>query len=308
MKKSRIIIPALGMLLLSTAASVSGTVAWFTSVQSASAQTTSFAVRKLGGDLALNIKTAEDNTETVTYGTGTKKSGNAVALAGTDPALCDASYDHTADEVYKASSNAQSFSALASEEDWDVTGDSKVTYYAVSWTFEFTYTFGGSNANVNLYFDVGASTLAGTPVTNGTGDNASKYTFKGFRIAFVNDSRSVVWAGGRSSADTDVTIANLKYQGGEAVDDAATYANPNSTTAAGTLVTGAGNTAGIAAVALDTAGSATRADYIGTFTPSAATISVKCIAWYEGNDPTVVNGARLDTTTATMGFYTRPAA
>ena len=308
MKKSRIIIPALGMLLLSTAASVSGTVAWFTSVQSASAQTTSFAVRKLGGDLALVIKTAADGES---YGTGTKKTGNAVDLAGTNPALCDASYDHAAKKVYKASSDAQSFSQLASEADWDVTNEGEggnVTYYAVSWTFEFTYTFGGSNADVNLYFDVAASTLSGAQVTAGTGDNATKYTYKGFRIAFVNGDRSVVWAGGRTADDTDVTIANLKYQGGTAVANATAYTNPNSTSAAGTLVTGAGNDAGIAPVDLDTAGTATRADYIGTFTSDVPTISVKCIAWYEGNDPTVVNGARLDTTTATMGFYTRPAA
>lgn len=320
MKKSKIIIPALGMLVLSTAASVTGTVAWFTTVQTANATLTSFAIRKVGGDLGLVIKTAADNTnhgannETYNYGLGTMLSGESIVLEGTNPALCDASYDHvTQKKIYKANSNASAFSTLAGEANWAVSGhdqtldEDMITYYAVEWTLQFTYTFGGDTGNVNLYFDLSQAVLTGTQVKAGVGANASKYTYKGFRVAFINgNTRTVVWAGGLTS--DDLTAADPKFQGGTAPANATTYSNVNSDSAAGTLITGAGATRVLDPVAEDTSGSATRADFIGVFTPAAPTLSIKCIAWYEGNDPTVVNGARMDSTTATMAFYTRPAA
>ena len=303
MKKSKIILPALGMLLLSTAASVTGTVAWFTTVSTASANLTSFAIRKLGGELGLTIKTATDGSQ---YGTGTTKSGESIILNGDDPALCDASYDHvTQQKIYKANSAATAFSTLAAESNWVVNGDDQVTYYAVSWTLEFTYTFGGDSSNVNLYFDLDAANLTGTQVTAGT--VANKETWKGFRIAFICGARTLVWAGGHASSEA----ASLVFQSGATRSTTTAYTNPNSSSAAGTLITGFG-TSGTCAAALhaptDDLASAARADYIGAFVKGATdstTLSVKCIAWYEGNDENVVNGARMDQVAATMAFYTR---
>ena len=312
MKKSKIIIPALGMLLLSTAASVTGTVAWFTSVQTANAEITSFAVRKVGGDLGLVIKTAADGSE-FGHGTGRASAATdaAIVLTGDNPALCDASYDHvTAKKIYKANSNATVFEALASEAAWDIEGQDEeghdmITYYAVSWTLQFTYTFGGDTGDVNLYFDVANALLTGSQRVAGVGDNASKYTYKGFRIAFINGTtKTLVWAGGRDNADVD----DIKYQTGATTSNVANYVSPNASDAAGTLVTGDRNNIDLAAATLDTTAGTNRADYIGTFTTAAPTLNIKCIAWYEGNDPTVVNGARMDTTNATMAFYTRAAA
>ena len=312
MKKSKIIIPALGMLLLSTAASITGTVAWFTSVQTANADITSFAVRKVGGDLGLTIKTAADGAA---YGHGTGRASAAddaaIVLTGDQPALCDASYDHvTAKKVYKANSNATVFTALADESAWDIEGEDEsgndmITYYAVSWTLEFTYTFGGDSGDVNLYFDVANALLTGTQRVAGEGANASKYTYKGFRIAFVNGStKTLVWAGGRDNAD----VSDIKYQTGAGTANVANYVSPNADNAAGTLVTGDRNNIDLPAATIDQTADTSRADYIGTFSVASPTLSIKCIAWYEGNDPTVVNGARMDTTNATMAFYTRAAA
>ena len=303
MKKSKIIIPALGMLILSTAASVTGTVAWFTTVSTAQANLTSFAVRKLGGDLGLVIKTAADGES---YGVGTDLSGGSVVLAGTDPALCDASYKHTSTaSVYKANASANAFQTVASS-GWKVTSGGKDTYYAVSWTLEFTYTFGGDATNVNLYYDLDQASLTGTQVTAGNGVNASKETWKGFRIAFISGARTLVWAGGHTSSEA----SGLKYQAGTAVANATTYTSPNATN--GDLVTGFGASgdyaAAVHASSEDDPAAATRADYIGTFTTANNTLSVQCIAWYEGNDANVVNGARMDTVAAVMAFYTRTAA
>lgn len=304
MKKSKIIIPALGMLLLSTAASISGTVAWFTTVSTANARLSSFAVRKLGGDLALTVKTAADGSS---YGVGTKKdANNVVLLDGNTPALCDASYKHTTTaSVYKANSSATEFSTVA-ESGWKVTSNGVDTYYAVSWTLEFDYTFGGDTTNVNLYYDLDQAIL--TPTAGTTGDASTGETWKGFRIAFICGSRTLVWAGGHTSSEA----SGLKYQGGTAVANATTYVGPNADNSAGELVTGYGASgtyaAAIHAGSSDSALGAARADYIGTFTSSAHTLSVKCIAWYEGNDANVKNGARMDEVAATMAFYTRTAA
>ena len=316
MKKSKIIIPALGMLLLSTAASVSGTVAWFTTVSTADAQISSFAIRKLGGDLDLTIKTEADNTTgegAVTYGIGTAKSGNAIVLkdqASKDTALCDASYKHTSTAgVYKANNSATQFETVA-ESNWKVSSGGKDTYYAVSWTLEFGYTFGGDASNVNLYFDLQNASLEPTAGTDGSA--ATGETWKGFRIAFICGSRTVVWAGGHTTSEA----SGLHYQTSANSQGGGDYVNANSANQLGDLITGFGTSSDSgypAAVAIlpgseNSPQSGTRSDFIGQFTTSTTTLSVKCIAWYEGNDDNVINGARMDTVSAVMAFYTRTAA
>ena len=52
MKKSKIIVPALGILLLSTAASISGTVAWFTASRTFSTHVNAFSVGSVDGNLS----------------------------------------------------------------------------------------------------------------------------------------------------------------------------------------------------------------------------------------------------------------
>lgn len=301
MKKSKIIIPALGMLLLSTAASVSGTVAWFTTVSTAQANITSFAVRKLGGDLDY----------TVAAGTGTKKSDNsnpksAIELDGTNPALCDSSYDHLAKLDYKANSNASAFTALASDEsNWTVTGTDQVTYYAVSWTYTFTYTFGGDTTAVNLYLDSQASTVTATKTDDTAIGASGNQTYKGFRIAFINASasRAVVWAKNQSAANCKFIDADTTIDAG-VYSNNGVYSNANSSSAAGDLL----DSTGLAVVSENGNGSTARADYLGQFTSAANTVTIKCVAWYEGTDPNVVNGAEMDKVSAAMTFYTRPNA
>ena len=296
MKKSKIIIPALGMLLLSTAASVTGTVAWFTTVSSANANITNFAVRKLGGDLSYVVAPL----------TGTQKSDassdtSAIVLKGTNPALCDASYNHLTGDLWKANSNASAFSALESESDahWSVTSadPAQVTYYAVSWQYTFTYAFGGDSTAMNLYFDAAASTCTGTQVTAASGTQTEQ-TYKGFRIAFINSaaSRKVVWAENQASSNCHYVTATDTATG--------SYFNVDSTSQAGDLI----DSTSMTAIAENGSGTTTRADYLGQFTTTTNTITIKCVAWFEGTDPNIVNGARMDQVSAAMTFYTRPLA
>ena len=86
MKKSKVLIPALGVLILSTAASVTGTVAWFTASRTYNTTIGDFAVVKTNADLKC----------TLAAGLGTFKSGDVITLVNENvySELTDASFDH----------------------------------------------------------------------------------------------------------------------------------------------------------------------------------------------------------------------
>ena len=307
MKKSRIIIPALGMLLLSTAASVSGTVAWFTSMQTGTADITSFAITKTGGSL----------TTAQTAGAGTALSSQAITLA-TGVNLTHGSYDHTTDKAYYPNDIATSCTGVARPTDsanyntWALPGTENKIFFAVSWTITFSYEWGGSSNPVNLYFDgtvgTGAtSTFTPQTLAGGTAAASGKATYHGFRLAMVG-TKKVIWAPGTS------TVSDEVYQSGTAIDSQGIYAGsgdasvPNTYVASGSII----DATGYAADKTSATPSAERADYLGTFTRSGSETStslvVTCVAWYEGNDVNVMDGAELDKVTATLGFYTRVTA
>ena len=95
MKKSKIIVPALGLLLLSTAASVSGTVAWFTANNKYNTTINTFAVVKTNDDLQVELGA----------GVGTSVDTNAIVLSKEISSttytskLTDASFDPTTNKL-----------------------------------------------------------------------------------------------------------------------------------------------------------------------------------------------------------------
>jgi hypothetical protein len=326
MKKSKIIIPALGMLLLSTAASVTGTVAWFSSMQTGQAQITSFAVTKTGGSLGVTY-VAGVGTEL----TGTNPNYTGVALKGhsteattDDVKLTHGSVNHATGNAYIPDDSLTTFTPTAEPTtgngyQWSVDGTSTkagTVYYAVSWTINFNYTFSADTKDVYLYFDGSVASQSLTPAPSSSfshstvesGTDATKETYKGFRLAMLGTNiHPIVWAPGTSET------ADEKYQNNaEAGNTQGTYTR-NAYLAAGNLI----DAAGFAHCKSGTlpANPTERADYLGTFHYTAAdastkvcTLAVKCIAWFEGNDSNVVDEANLDQVTATMGFYTRIAA
>jgi len=326
MKKSKIIIPALGMLLLSTAASVTGTVAWFTSVSALEANMNSFAVKRLGGNLELDIKTEDDNSGSTVYGNGSKLDGEAVTLQD-NCFFTHGSYNHNEHLVYRpTNAQATTFASVS-----DVTTDSdpanptwyqsaevnNVTYkyyYAVSWTYIFTYTFGANDNNVNLYFDNTNSVVTKTAGET-TGD---LHTYLGFRMAFVSgtslngNDRSIVWADNGDSNSATNAPKYLKTES-SVTSASGTYTSPNATNS------GSSDLIDVNATNIDIAegstGTSTRCNYIGQFTKPAnaasnasAVLYVRVIAWFEGTDLNVVNASTLDTVSAVSAFYTRAAA
>ena len=94
MKKSKIIVPALGVLLLSTAASISGTVAWFTASRTFATSVSQFGVGSIDGELTAEV--AAD------IGTKVGSAENIIefAVGSTASILTDGSYDSSAKLVY----------------------------------------------------------------------------------------------------------------------------------------------------------------------------------------------------------------
>ena len=126
MKKTKIIIPALGMLLLSTAASVTGTVAWFAMNNTVSA--TGMQVTAKTDAVFLEIKGSED----ANYGaTGT----NALNA-----------------QLFPVAH--ESWSALANIEDFDLNDDEAND----NWFYRYSDDSGAANSNVTAKTYIGAFT------------------------------------------------------------------------------------------------------------------------------------------------------
>ena len=303
MKKSRIIIPALGMLLLSTAASVSGTVAWFTSMQTGTADITSFAVTKTGGSM----------TSVVAAGAGTKVANSGAAITLNDNVtLTHGSYNHTNSTAFYPNDTGTVFTGVAKPaastdyNNWALPGTNNQVFFAVSWSITFTYTFSSNTSPVYLYFDGTAGNAATSKMTDHEQTVAGKSgttleSYKGFRVA-MKATNTVIWA--PEQADT----ASLKYQ--STASATANYSANGTYVATGSLI----SSTGYAANLTDAIGNTPtqRADYLGTFaTPasgSTSTVTVECVAWFEGNDANIVNDANLHNVSATLGFYTRASA
>ena len=88
MKKSRIIVPALGLLALTTAASVVGTVAWFTASRTATIKAGKFAVVDVSDNMSVTLAAG--------VGVSSVNNGDTKSVTiGSDNKLTDASFDHT---------------------------------------------------------------------------------------------------------------------------------------------------------------------------------------------------------------------
>lgn len=312
MKKSKIIVPALGLLLLSTAASVSGTVAWFTASTTAEANINSFAVKKIDGSV-----TAE-----MLPGVGTELTGTAIKIKAktsgtTNAGLCDASFDHTNKIAYTNNSNAPTDNTQCvskgteSDVNWfayaDQTSGAEVdVWYAVSWDIKFTFNAGAEASNaVQLYFDPAHSTTSvATDVA--AQDSSTAETKTGFRIAFFAGASTAavkfVWAPLQTAANCHYITADT------------TNPTKSADYAAGSLIASDYATTG-GTILADTATTATEAtNRIAAFADKAGTdgavkeLTVHCVAWFEGTDPGVVDKAAMQNVTSTMKFFTKTGA
>ena len=91
MKKTKIIIPALGLLLLSTAASVSGTVAWFAMNNSVTA--TGMSISAKSNSVYLMIGAIDENLATIQAKTGASAETTALSVTAEQAAVYPSAHE-----------------------------------------------------------------------------------------------------------------------------------------------------------------------------------------------------------------------
>lgn len=297
MKKSKIIVPALGVLLLSTAASISGTVAWFTASRTLATNVGEFGVGSIDGELTAEVGAG--------FGTKVGSASNIIefAVGSTPSVLTDASYDSSAKLVYTDNAlvtesetggvgfNESSFHLVGTDGTRTAanlkagTKNSKDYYYAVTWTIALKYTGAATSENVHMLFDSAASSV--TIDSSSTGTAKHLEVGNGVRFNFEATNSKVNYAPKRNASGVKNVASASSVEATEqliAMDSSITKLPDNKT----------------AAIA------ATHKEYIGTVAPEA-TLTVTVTCWLEGTDADVLS-TYLDpnmTISGSLNFYCR---
>lgn len=307
MKKSKVIVPALALIAFSTAASITGTVAWFSSSRKATFSAGTYQVVSQTNNLKYAI--------TAGLGTAATAGDNNTVSVKTGYTLTDASFDHVNKLIFEPNEDATALKsnsgvALASATESNMArgaeGDHVLSVF--TWDITFTMSFGSVGHNMGLYIDCAALKSAFAPVS----DFQAK---TGFRMAFVGNTETYsvtkVFADLQSSTNAKY-ISNSHVQiDTEGAGAAGSFAKNGDSYVAPALIDSSYNTA-VPADDYDASGSgitsaaaALRADYIGTFPFEAdadKTLSYTVVCWYEGTDPNVQNGKTLGSLEATLYF------
>ncbi len=295
MKKSKILVPALGILVLSTAAAVSGTVAWFAATRTATVGVKNNTIVNPEG--ALKVVATAGHCTTVASGDET----NVSISEGVK--LRDASVDITAAKngtspvhpsVYRAkvdeSGAVTKFELLTSYTDAYNTTD-KVYYCA---TFALTFTLDGSNTSeFDVFFDASKSTYTiDTSAESGVRQDA---IHNSYRLAMYTDAEQLVWAPKSS------TPAAVPFTNGLTSTSLGSY----NCTFPATTVTSLSYASHTEAAA--------SAGYLGQLIGKDANVEsalkqlvVNCVIWFDGNDPqciadNLIAGA-ISQATASLSF------
>lgn len=292
MKKSKIIVPALAVIAFSAAASVTGTVAWFTANRSATITTDSFALTQVEGNLSAEASAL--------VGTSVSTPTTAVKLADNNEKLGDVSFNPATKQLWTDTGDGTEFQTIGTATSYsEASGAWKIndtTYYAVSWKVRFTYEFSSDHRPIHVYFDQDSTaTVADSGENTGTEDSGTAW-----RVCMWEDAGSytLTWA-------KNQTTANCHYVASSS-SDATAYSGSNRLIASDTsTITKA--TDGISAST-----SQARTDYVASIaynaTPANCYKDVYFVAWFEGSDPNVKNSADLKKVSNSLKFYCRTIA
>ena len=300
MKKSKILIPAVAVLALSVGASVTGTVAWFTSSRTATVSAGVFESKALSANLkvkstALVGMTTKDSEATdkstitvdgaLTHGSynATKANAGLLYVANTDDDKKVTSYSSLGD-LATAKTNA-SAPTTTSHSKWWAGEDAAATtnkyiWYGVAWEMAFT---AGHNVDdtVSLFVDYKSTTF-----TDGKDGGT---TMPGLRIALM-------------------TANTVRVIGGEAETN---HVTGTTTEDVDKFDTGVYNVAGASYTkAVDKTDFSTNVGLIDKMTVAeskvSSTLTVTAVAWFEGESTAVVSdNAVMSKVTASLAFYTR---
>ncbi len=266
MKKSKIIVPALAVLCLSTAAAVSGTVAWFSAGRDAKISTTSTVINPEGDlkcELTPQINTAfagtteNPETKSIVMAAGTYLRDSSVAISGNSFKTYRAIL---ADET--PTGYAEVTAAENNKEIKDDKGVTKIVGYYATFKMAFSVPGAASTAKYDLFFNPDASTYftPTAPVEGQAGDKDNVQS--AYRVGMYNADHKVIYAPGHAKG------GNLDYVTGTTIDDVSTYTNAsaNKITTASTM-----NDA------------ETTNKFLGTI-EGTKVLEINVVMWYEGSD------------------------
>ena len=298
MKKSRVIVPAMAVIAFSTAASIAGSVAWFTA---------SRTVTISGGTYSV-VKTTTNLDATLSAGIGTEVDSLDATKINFTGKLTDSSFNHDLSVLSffvpnGAGDDIDHAVTLADAEadapyDYEHTmvratipqtapAEDIVVYTAATFKITFEMNFGSGAPDVALYLDCSNATSKSRFTTDGTAKTA-----KGFRMALVPtaksnaDGVSRVFAGLQTEYEdpTDTTSTRqIKYVAGTDNFAGSNYA--------GDLIDSTYHDA-LPASGEALADVEDRVDYLGVFHNNASlksSLTITVVAWFEGTDPEIVN-------------------
>ena len=288
MKKSKIIIPALAIIAFSTAASIAGSVAWFTASRTANISAGTYAVVKTSADLQCHVAS----------GVGTTAVDDNNKVITVNGVLSDGSFSHKEDASHNFNVYTPNPAGTAIEKETSITANNfatemvrgtakkdnvdKTIYTAVTWDMSFTVSFGSVEGDIALYLNTdGAKSFFDSGV-------GTAVTAKGFRMAFVphdiptgSSAKATVFADLQEKAKCHyISGTSDQFASGTAYEDN-DYDLIDSAYEATLPTTGAS-----ASVFTD------RPDYLGTFgfkAGSQVTLAYTVVCWFEGTDENIVN-------------------
>ena len=324
-KKSKIIVPALALITATTAASVTGTVAWFTANRAATVTATSFHTTTLSSNLNVLVSQFGSNYSIGATTNDTKESDSgSVTIDGYLTHGSYAAQKLTSDGATETGANlytplmdsskvtgyasqgraeAEHTDAVLNEDQTTKTpakdlwkagtktesGESKNVWYAVAWKMTFTVDASLDGVTSTLHFDPATTTFTDS-IDNGT-------TIAGLRVALMTKSSFVVAAGdnkvthvsgeGTISTSTPLTASF----------DSANFVNVVSTT---TPTYPADHDTDLKTKATNY--------YLGDIDATNG-LTVIAVAWYEGTDASIVtdDDTVMSNVTASLAFYSRQA-
>lgn len=297
-KKSAVVIPALARIAVTAAASVSGTVAWFTAAKTVTATAGQFKASYNNGNLSVRATSWMTDKNRLGSGETPNQKILSIPTEGKDVTVTegvtftDASYDLATDTLYSDQvkddgSDPDTFESKGHSAERDnqwVSDVANKVVYGVVWNYTFTYKFGAdiannydlmfspSNSKLDAADDTGAGlriALVGAGFDNGTNKNAVVFANEGY------DKEAMNHISGEKDKTTDYSSLYMTHV---LSDDALTEGESHKG----------------------------KKGYLGTFVTDTAnhdvTMDVLVVVWFEGTDYHVDSKLGLSEVSAQLGF------
>jgi len=268
MKKSKILVPALAVLCISTASAVSGTVAWFSANSTVTVNANNFVAVNpsagLGATAGANVNTKLNDDGSISVGTSTVSSlkfrDASVSIASGGISVFKGVAEDGVVETYEEVDNPYHY-------------EQNKIIYAATWKVTFTAK-GSAGYYYDLFFQGNSSTFTST--TGKVFENC-------FRVGIYTSDKTIVWAPRRDNE------ASLTYvtAGGKGTSTTGTYTNVKVDAPASKTVTKAVGQA--------------KPNFIASIEGSKST-TINFVAWYEGEDPDCIDDNEIPTDAASVAM------